>query len=98
MMEHLLTLIISQLLHRRLLLCFLRWLRYPSYNSPLFSLLNLFSLLSPFLLIIMRIRPPGVALNALTRPRPPLGPLNPFIAHHPVGTRFGPNPTLVTAH
>ena len=98
MMEHLLTLIIFQLLHQQLLLYFLRWPWYPSYNGPLLSLLNLFSLLNPFLLIIMRIRPPGVALNALTRPRPPLGPLNPFIAHHPVGTRFGPNPTLVTAH
>ncbi len=98
MMEHLLTLIISQLLHRRLPLCFLQWPHYPSYNGPLFPLLNLFSLLSPFLLIIMPIRPLGVAINVPIRPRPPLGPLNPFTAHHPVETRFGPNPTLVTAH
>ena len=97
MMEHLLTLIISQLLPRWLPPCFLRWLCYPSYNSPLFSLLNLFSLLSLFLLIIMRIRPLGVAINVLTRPRLPLGPLNPFTAQHPVKTRFGPSPPLITA-
>ncbi len=91
MMEHLLTLIISQLLHVRLLHCFLQGPRCPSYNGPLFSLL------SPFLLTTMCTRPPGVAINALTRPRPLFGPLNPFTAPHPVVTRFGPNPLLVTA-
>ena len=89
MMEHLLISIISQLLPRLLLLCSLRC---PRYSGPLLSLL------SPFLLTTMRTRPPGVALDALTHPRPLLGPLNPFTALPPVVTRFGPNPLLVTAH